>query len=199
MAGGNKHGTQLITASATILKAGAPITVYGVELISGAGGGSVLRLRNGPITLQTVILPVGNTGNFAQVTIDSNYALDVVAVGSGPGTGSVILPVGNTGNFAQVTLDNDYTLDVQAVGSGPSTGSVILPVGTTGNFAQLTLDNDYTLDVQPASNGTVYIQETGTPSNGAEFDYGEGFYFPAGCYASVDGNIVSALISCDQL
>lgn len=98
MAAGKKHGTQLVTASGLVLKSGTPITVYGIDIISGAGGGSVVTLRN----------------------------------------------------------------------------------GTTAA-------------------ATIYIQETGTTSTGVHFNYGEGFYFPNGLYVSVDANIVSALISVDQL
>jgi len=98
MAANNKHGTVLVTAAGVALGIGKPITVYGIHLISGSGGGSVITLRN----------------------------------------------------------------------------------GTTAA-------------------GTIYIQETGTTSTGVDFNYGEGFYFPAGLYVSVDANLTSALLSVDQL
>ena len=49
------------------------------------------------------------------------------------------------------------------------------------------------------SGGTTYIVETGTGSAGKTFNYSEGFYFPAGCYYTADGNQTSVTISMDQL
>jgi hypothetical protein len=49
------------------------------------------------------------------------------------------------------------------------------------------------------SGGTAYIEETGTVSKGVTFNYSEGFYFPGGCYFVADANLVSVLISFDQL
>lgn len=66
-------------------------------------------------------------------------------------------------------------------------------VSTSGGGSVVTLRNG------SSSSGTIYIQESGTTSKGVTFIYSEGFYFPAGLYVSVDGNISTALISYDQL
>jgi len=51
--------------------------------------------------------------------------------------------------------------------------------------------------INGGSSGTTYIKETGTANTGKTFDYGtEGHLFPNGCYADVDANIVSVLVSC---
>lgn len=50
-----------------------------------------------------------------------------------------------------------------------------------------------------SGSATIYITETGTVSTGKTFDYGEGFFFPAGCYVSIDGNTTSVLVSADDL
>lgn len=48
------------------------------------------------------------------------------------------------------------------------------------------------------SSGTLYIQETGTISQGKTFNYQEGFFFPNDCYYTEDGNQTSVLISYEE-
>lgn len=53
------------------------------------------------------------------------------------------------------------------------------------------------ITISNGQNGTVFIKETGSFSTGADFDYGPfGVTFPMGAYVTVDGNIVSAAITC---
>lgn len=53
------------------------------------------------------------------------------------------------------------------------------------------------LKISDGQTGAIKIQETGSLSTGADFDYGpHGITFPNGAYATVDGNIVSANITC---
>ena len=37
----------------------------------------------------------------------------------------------------------------------------------------------------------IKVQETGVTLEGATFDYGQGHYFPDGCYVDVDANVTS--------
>jgi hypothetical protein len=50
-----------------------------------------------------------------------------------------------------------------------------------------------------SASGTIFIQETGTASKGQTFNYGEGFYFPAGAYYTADANQTSVLFSYEQV
>lgn len=53
------------------------------------------------------------------------------------------------------------------------------------------------IQIANGQGGTNYITETGSFSTGADFDYGPiGITFPKGAYVTVDGNIVSAAITC---
>lgn len=71
-------------------------------------------------TANSLVLPVGDTGNYARVTLDNDYALVVTPL-TGTGINSLInigvlvLPVGTTGSFARVELDNDYALKVTPI------------------------------------------------------------------------------------
>lgn len=53
------------------------------------------------------------------------------------------------------------------------------------------------INIANGQGGTTLITETGSFSTGADFDYGPiGITFPLGAYVTVDGNIVSASITC---
>lgn len=53
------------------------------------------------------------------------------------------------------------------------------------------------LTIQNGQGGTTYLDLTGTISKGIDFDFGMwGVTFPKGAYATVDGNIVTAQITC---
>jgi len=42
---------------------------------------------------------------------------------------------------------------------------------------------------------TIWLQETGTASTGATFDYSEGFLLPGGCFVDVDANVTSVAVT----
>lgn len=42
---------------------------------------------------------------------------------------------------------------------------------------------------------TIWVQETGTASTGATFDYGEGVLLPGGCFVDVDANVTSVAVT----
>lgn len=53
------------------------------------------------------------------------------------------------------------------------------------------------IKISDGQTGAIKIQETGSFSTGADFDYGpHGITFPNGAYVTVDVNIVSAAITC---
>jgi len=56
MAGGNKHGTALVTAAGVVGLSGKPITVYAMNIISTGGGGSVVTLRDGTTSSGTIYI-----------------------------------------------------------------------------------------------------------------------------------------------
>lgn len=45
---------------------------------------------------------------------------------------------------------------------------------------------------------TIYVTETGTANKGIDFNFGEGYHFPAGCFVDVDVNTTSVLVSFDE-
>ena len=94
MARGNKHGTALVTASGVVGKSGSPITVYGLNIVSTGGGGSVVSLLNGTTSGGTTYISEngttskGVTFNYSEgfyfpaglyVTVDANLSTALIS------------------------------------------------------------------------------------------------------------------------
>lgn len=47
--------------------------------------------------------------------------------------------------------------------------------------------------------GTTYMQFSGTASKGTNVSFDRGFFFPTDCYCFTDGNVVSVLVSYDEI
>jgi hypothetical protein len=56
-------GSQLITADGVVGTSGKPIRVYGIHVISGAGGGAVVNLRSGTAVGGTIRLKATGTAS----------------------------------------------------------------------------------------------------------------------------------------
>lgn len=59
-----ESGSQLITADGVVGASGKPTRVYGIHVISGAGGGAVINLRSGTAVSGTI--RIKSTGTASQ-------------------------------------------------------------------------------------------------------------------------------------
>ncbi len=62
-------GTQLVTADGIVGRSGKPVRVYHIHVISGAGGGGIVSLRNGSVVGATAWATVTGTASTG-VTFD---------------------------------------------------------------------------------------------------------------------------------
>lgn len=62
---------------------------------------------------------------------------------------------------------------------------------STGTAGVLVLKNNGT-------GGTIRINLTGNVGTGAVFNFGDGFFFETDCYATIDGNTTSILVSYEE-
>lgn len=79
-----------------------------------------------------------------------------------------------------------------------SSTTVSIPTGTRIFHIHLISSSTASvLTIQNGQGGTTFVNETGVISKGADFDFGfHGISFPLGAYVTVDGNIVTAAITC---
>ena len=103
--------------------------------------------------------------------------------------------LGQTAGTVNIT-SNGYITSSTVTDAGGS--QVYLPTGTRIFHIHLISSSSASvLTIQNGQGGTTYLNLKGTASQGADFDFGiYGQSFPAGAYATVDGNIVSAAIAC---
>ena len=102
--------------------------------------------------------------------------------------------LGETGGVIDVTasgylISRTINLIPNAITQYPETRVFHIHLVSSSTASVITISN--------GQGGTIFIKETGSFSTGADFDYGLiGVTFPLGAYVTVDGNIVSAAITC---
>ena len=71
----NKGGTQLLTADGVVGTSGVPIWVYAIHILSGAGGGAVVSLRNGTTASDTIYVTETGTASTGKTVLFGNGGL----------------------------------------------------------------------------------------------------------------------------